>query len=72
MKLYLDGALVASDNTVTTAQNFTGYWRWGGSRTDSWPNTSASGYFTGTLDEVAVYTSLLTDLQVARHYDANH
>jgi hypothetical protein len=72
LKLYLDGALVAADATVTTAEASTGYWRWGGSRLYDLPDRPASDYLVGTLDEVAVYHTQLTDRQIARHYHANH
>ncbi|GAA2996056.1 signal peptidase I [Actinokineospora diospyrosa] len=72
MKLYVDGNLVAQDATTTTAQNFTGYWRWGGGGLPSYPNRPLSDYLVGTIDEVAVFGSQLTDAQVRRHYHANH
>ncbi len=72
MKLYLDGELVASNATVTNGGNYTGYWRWGGSTLDSWPDQPATDYLTGTLDEIAVYHTQLTDQQIRRHYHANH
>ena len=65
MKLYVDGQLVAS-NAVTGAQNYTGYWRVGGDR--SWNSTS--NYFNGTIDEVAVYPTVLSAQRVAQHYKA--
>ncbi|RLK58943.1 signal peptidase I [Actinokineospora cianjurensis] len=72
MKLYVDGNLVAQDATTTTAQNFTGYWRWGGGGLPNYPNRPSSDYLVGTLDEFAVYGTQLTDAQVRRHYHANH
>jgi hypothetical protein len=74
LKLYVDGNLVASDGTITTAGNYTGYWRWGGSTRppSTWPYRPLNGYFTGTIDEVAIYASQLSDQQVAWHYHANH
>ncbi|GAA0799749.1 LamG domain-containing protein [Spirilliplanes yamanashiensis] len=72
MKLHVDGALVVSDPAVTAAENFTGYWRWGGADLGGWPDRPASDYFVGALDEVAVYPTQLTDQQVARHHAANH
>ncbi|WP_194762622.1 PKD domain-containing protein [Microbacterium sp. UFMG61] len=62
MKFYVDGALVGT-NPNKTAQNYNGYWRvgndtgWGGATT-----------FTGTIDEVAVYSTALTADQVNEHY----
>jgi len=63
MKLYVDGALVGT-NPQTAAQSYSGYWRIGGDQT--WGSTSP--YFTGTLDEVAVYNTELTAAQVSDHY----
>jgi hypothetical protein len=37
-----------------------------------WTNRPTSDYFTGTLDEIAVYPTQLTDNQIARHYASNH
>ncbi|WP_157440389.1 LamG-like jellyroll fold domain-containing protein [Actinokineospora inagensis] len=72
MKLYVDGNLIAQDATTTTAQNFTGYWRWGGGTLVNYPNRPSSDYLVGTLDELAVYPTQLTDAQIRRHYHANH
>ncbi|HEX8347408.1 MAG TPA: LamG-like jellyroll fold domain-containing protein [Actinoplanes sp.] len=71
IKLHVDGALVASNATTTTAGNFTGYWRWGSGDTTLWPNRPGSDYLVGSIDELAVYTKQLTDAQVAAHYQAN-
>ena len=72
MRLYVDGVRVANDATVTSAENASGYWRWGGTDLGGWPDRPASDFFIGTLDEVAVYSTQLTDQQVARHHAANH
>lgn len=71
MRLYVDGALVASDATITTAQNYTGYWRWAGANLDFWPNRPATDYYTGLLDEVAIYDKQLSDQRIAAHYQSN-
>ncbi len=63
MQLYVDGRLVASRTDGIQAQVMTGYWRIGGDRT--W---SGAPYFTGSIDEVAVYPTVLTADQVARHF----
>ncbi|GAA2979684.1 signal peptidase I [Actinokineospora diospyrosa] len=72
MKLYVDGVLVAQDAATTTAQNYTGYWRWGGGILTNYPNRPISDYLVGALDEYAVYGSQLSDAQIRRHYHANH
>ncbi|UYG18186.1 PKD domain-containing protein [Brachybacterium huguangmaarense] len=68
MKLYLDGTLVASNASVTTAQPFTGYWRIAGDNVGGWPNAPTSNYFSGSMNDVAIYSSALTPQQVAQHY----
>ena len=71
MKLYIDGALVASSAT-TTAGNYTGYWRWGGGDLTNMPNRPTDDYLTGSVDEVAIYTTQLTDTQIKLHYQRNY
>ncbi|WP_295817683.1 PKD domain-containing protein [uncultured Microbacterium sp.] len=66
MKLWIDTQLVAS-SPVTTAQVYRGFWRIGGDKT--WGNTS-SNYIAGTLDEVAVYPSVLSESRVRAHFAA--
>lgn len=68
MKLYVDGALVASAPGATSAENTLGYWRIGGDNIASWPSAPSSKYFKGALDEVAVYPYALTAAQVQTHY----
>ncbi|MFT3970694.1 MAG: PKD domain-containing protein [Micropruina sp.] len=65
MKLYLDGALVGT-NPQTDAQNYSGYWRVGGD--NHWGGGSA--FLNGTIDEVAVYSSVLSPSTVAGHFQA--
>lgn len=67
MKLYVDGALIDS-NQVTTNQAFSGYWRAGGGNLGSWPDAPSNFYFTGQVDEVAIYSAALAGTAVAEHY----
>lgn len=71
MKLYVDGVRTNIDPSVSTAQNFTGYWRWGGNSLAGFSNQPPNDYFTGTVDEVAIYPTQLTDQQVISHYQSN-
>ncbi|SFK20763.1 fibronectin type 3 domain-containing protein [Cellulomonas sp. KH9] len=64
MSLYVDGQLVGT-NAATGAQSYTGYWRVGGDT--SWGGTT-SPWFTGSIDEVAVYGTVLTGQDVALHH----
>ena len=66
-RMYVDGALVASGAT-TANQSFTGFWRIGGDSLTSWPSRPTTDYFTGSIDEVAVYSKALTATQVQTHY----
>ncbi|MFJ2543459.1 PKD domain-containing protein [Microbacterium sp. NPDC087589] len=67
MKLWVDTQLVGS-NSMAGAENYRGYWRIGADRT--WGSTS-SNYIAGTLDEVAVYSSVLSEQRVREHYAAS-
>ncbi|MCR8670842.1 PKD domain-containing protein [Agrococcus sp. HG114] len=66
--LYVDGRLVAQDATVTSAQQYSGFWRIGGDNLSGWPSVPSSLYFTGAIDEVAVYGGALSSAQVAAHH----
>ena len=71
MKLYVDGAQVASRNDVKVGEHLSiGYWRLGGDSLASWPSVPTSAYFNGSLDEVAIYKHELSPVDVAAHYAA--
>jgi hypothetical protein len=72
MRLYVDGRLRASNAGLTSATDYTGYWRIGGDGVISWPGEPTDYFFQGDLAEVAVYSTQLSDVQVSRHYYANH
>ena len=55
MALYVDGKKVGSTGGTTVGQPYTGYWRIGGDNLNGWPNQPASNYFSGAIDDVAVY-----------------
>jgi trimeric autotransporter adhesin len=67
MRLYVDGALVASNGTSVNA-TYNGYWRVGGDSLSGWGSRPSSDYFAGALDEVAFYDRALTNAEVADHY----
>jgi hypothetical protein len=73
MKLYVDGVMVVQNTGVTTAQNYTGYWRIGwDALTGWWPLfQTGSDYFGGSVSNAAVYTTkALSDAQIWDHYVA--
>ncbi|MCU1438799.1 MAG: domain containing protein [Naasia sp.] len=65
MRLYVDGAQVASNSGVTSGQGIAGFWRIGGD--SSW---SGSAWYRGSIDEVAIYEAQLSAAQVSAHYQA--
>ncbi len=70
MTLYVDGQVVASNASVRTAENYTGYWKIGYDNTVGWPSSPTSAYFKGTMDEVLIYHRALTPAEVATLYSA--
>lgn len=67
MKLFVDGQLVGSDPDVVS-QDYIGFWRVGGDNLSGWPSQPTSSYFSGQIDEVAVYNRVLTPQEVSEHY----
>lgn len=68
--LYVDGQLVGS-NANKTAATRTGYWRFGGDNLTGWPNKPTNTYFSGSIDEIAVYqNTALTAARVQAHHQA--
>ncbi|MGB4967519.1 MAG: LamG-like jellyroll fold domain-containing protein, partial [Candidatus Saccharimonadales bacterium] len=70
LKLYLDDKLVGSRSDVTTAQDYSGYWRIGGDNQNGWPSTGSSKYFSGSISDVAIYSRALTRDDVDSHWIA--
>jgi hypothetical protein len=66
-KLYVDGELVASDASTTSAQAYRGYWRIGGDNLSGWTDRPSSDYFSGSIDEVAVYDRAPTPAPISAH-----
>ncbi len=71
MELYVDGALVADNPGVTSAQVFDGYWHLGWSNAQTgWTDPPSNDYFTGSLAQVAIEPSALDQAQVTALYGA--
>ena len=66
MRLYVDGAQVASATTTLTG-SYSGFLRLGYDNLALWPNAPASNFFNGTMDEAAVYLTVLTAADAADH-----
>jgi hypothetical protein len=65
MTLYVDGAKVASRTDMTVGEAYGGFWRVGGD--NSW----SGSYFNGTIDDFAVYPTVLSAAQVLNHWHAS-
>ncbi|MGY1805394.1 PKD domain-containing protein [Blastococcus sp. SYSU D00922] len=63
MAMYIDGQLAGQRGDVTTAQDYSGYWRIGGD--NAW---AGDVWFDGAVDDVAVYGTALTQRQAQRHF----
>ncbi|MDO9457448.1 signal peptidase I [Nocardioides sp.] len=71
MKFYIDGVAVpGSLPGVTTGENYSGWWRVGYDNVNAWPSQPSNYFFTGTVDEAAVYTAALSDADIAAGYAA--
>ena len=60
--------MVASDPARTTAQAFTGNWRFGCGNLTGWTAAPTNFFSTGTLAYGVVYTTALTAAQISEHY----
>lgn len=67
LRLYVDGAEVASDPTVTDAMGYSGFWKIGPDNLTGWPARPTSGGLAADVDEFAVYPVGLTPQQIALH-----
>ena len=66
--LYVDGAYVSSLTVgVPNAVSYTGYWRIGYGQ-GGWPNQSATNYFDATIDDAAIWNSVLSPADVSALY----
>jgi hypothetical protein len=70
--LYIDGQLQSSDASMTTPETYTGngYWRVGYSNVAGWTNPPTNLFFTGSLDDIAVYNTTISASQVYTLYGA--
>jgi hypothetical protein len=72
MRLYVDGALVGEDTSVTSNAALTGFWRWGGGGDySSFGTQPGAAFLSGGLDEASVYDRELSPEEVAVHWGAS-
>lgn len=66
MRLYVDGALVATNTAVTVPEVSNGYWRLGdGNENNVWTDPPPNVLWQGSLSQVAVYPAQLTAAQIS-------
>jgi hypothetical protein len=70
LSLYVDGTLISSNSSVTSAVNYTGWWRIGENNTATWPNSPANTYFPGMIDEISIYGGALSANEIAAIFNA--
>jgi hypothetical protein len=72
MRLYVDGRQVAGRAGVVNGESLSlgSWWIGGGGRRAMFDGAVRSAFFTGDIDDVAVYKTVLTDAEVAAHYAA--
>jgi hypothetical protein len=70
--MYVDGVMQAANASMTTGQNFTpGYWRIGYDNLAAWTAAPTNYYFTGKLDDIAVYNRELSSAEIASSNNLN-
>lgn len=69
--VFVDGAAGIEDGTNNNTQSEPreGRWRIGGDKLDGWPGTTSANYFTGVIDEVAIYPRALTAGEISEHVE---
>jgi hypothetical protein len=65
--LYLDGIAVAASNTWEGA-SYSGWWRIGYGQVPTGTGYPATGNFTGSIDNVAIYPTALSAARVGAHH----
>ena len=70
MALYVDGVRVGRRADTTQGESYLGYWRLGGDNLGGWPG-AATNNFVGSVDEVAVYPTALSQAQILAQYEAS-
>ncbi len=68
MRLYVDG--VSQGSSTANTISMSGIWRAGAEQMSGWAGNPTDQYFEGTLDELAVYTDVVTPAEVLSHYNA--
>lgn len=62
MQVYIDGVLLAENNSVTSAQNYIGYWRVGGLQ------LGGNNTIIGNIDDIGLWSRVLTPNEISTIY----
>jgi signal peptidase I len=68
--MYVDGVLVDSGTTNRAGSSYVGWWRVGYGTLPTGKDYPASSSFSGSVDDVAIYTTALSANRAAAHYAA--
>ncbi|WP_199183380.1 LamG-like jellyroll fold domain-containing protein [Cryobacterium sp. Y82] len=71
MSLSIDGKKVAQRASVTSGQDYQGFWRIGGDSINGWPSQPLSAFIAADIAQVAVYSAPLTQKQIVAHFVAS-
>jgi hypothetical protein len=69
--MYVDNALQVQNAAMTTPETVTGYWRIGYDNVGSWTSQPTNFFFTGKLDDIAIYNRELTAAEVITTNNVN-
>ncbi len=68
--LYVDGRAVDSTTKAVNLGNDNGYWRAGTDTVSGLPGVGSSGRLTATLDDTAIYPTILSTSRISAHWTA--
>ncbi|MDR1998879.1 MAG: PKD domain-containing protein, partial [Frankiaceae bacterium] len=68
MELWVDGVRVGYDPTVTSADDASGYWRFGGDNISSWPNATTNTYVGQYYSGAAIFDRSLSWQEIQKEY----
>ncbi|MBO0879067.1 MAG: PKD domain-containing protein [Mycobacterium sp.] len=71
MTLYVDGLRIARRTDVTAGQAYVGWWRIGGDALSGWSGAPSSGYLSGSIADVAIFPTALSDDKIQSEYLAS-
>jgi hypothetical protein len=71
-QLYVDGALVATQSSVTAGDAYSIYWHLGFAYTSGWSDAPSNNNFNGSLAQVALFSTQLSQSQVSNLYSATN